>query len=475
MAAEAVGAGSGHPVLAALAQLDEILGTALEASTWSLSAAELGQALVGSTSLGGRLEAFRGGLLRESVSREVPDARGEHGARTVNLLKSRCRVSARRASADVENAKLTCPDTGTLRELGAALAAGAVSREHLDVARSALKRLPKPLVRERRGEVDHLLTEHARTFDPGGADHLARHLLSVVAPDRADRYDQNALDRRHLGIATDQTGMVLLSGQLDQAGGLTVATVLDHFVEKDRAAATAADPAAADPGAADPAADVRTRGQRRADALVQMARAAAEHDGLGSAARAVPRVVVVTTPAQLAGAEGAGAATTTDGDLIGRGSLARIACDAVIDRVVLDTAGRVLAMDTIGRLATAAQQTALAARDGGCVWPGCTTPPSLCEAHHVTWWSRGGPTTLDNLALLCHRHHTQVHAQPEHDQDAWVMVMRDGIPWFRPPDRLDPDRRLRRNTFHQTVQATRATGLRWRTPPTDGDPDPPVP
>ena len=167
--------------------------------------------------------------------------------------------------------------------------------------------------------------------------------------------------------------------------------------------------------------------------------------------------------------------TTTAGTLVGRGALTRIACDAVIDRVVLDPAGRVLAMDTIGRLATAAQQTALAARDRGCVWPGCTTPPSLCEAHHVIWWSRGGPTTIDNLALLCHRHHSQIHAQPEHDEDAWVMVMRGGIPWFRPPDRLDPDRALRRNTFHQTVQATRRTGLRWRTPRTESDPDPPGP
>ena len=146
------------------------------------------------------------------------------------------------------------------------------------------------VVRERRDEVDHLLTEHARGFDPAGADYLARHLLSVLTPDRADRYDENALDRRHLGIATDQTGMVLISGQLDQAGGLTVATVLDHFVEKDRAAATETS------SGADPAADVRTRGQRRADALVQMARAAAEHDGLGTAARAVPRVVVVHHP-----------------------------------------------------------------------------------------------------------------------------------------------------------------------------------
>ncbi len=42
---------------------------------------------------------------------------------------------AEAGAADVENAKLTCPDTGTLRELGAALAEGAVSREHVDVAR----------------------------------------------------------------------------------------------------------------------------------------------------------------------------------------------------------------------------------------------------------------------------------------------------------------------------------------------------
>ena len=45
-----------------------------------------------------------------------------------------------------------------------------MSREHVDVARSAVKRLPVRVVRERRDEVDHLLTEHARTFDPGGAD-----------------------------------------------------------------------------------------------------------------------------------------------------------------------------------------------------------------------------------------------------------------------------------------------------------------
>ena len=75
MAAETVDAGSGHPVLAALAHLDEILGTALGASTWSLSAPELGQALIASTSLGSRVEALRGALCA-SRSPARPPTRG---------------------------------------------------------------------------------------------------------------------------------------------------------------------------------------------------------------------------------------------------------------------------------------------------------------------------------------------------------------------------------------------------------------
>jgi hypothetical protein len=462
MAAEVVDEGSGHPASAGLALIEQGLDQVLGTSTWSLSDAQVEALVVRLTGVAARTEAARAAAVRESVSRESPDARGERGARTVSLLRSACRLSPQRARADVKNAVLTCPDTGTFRELGAALAAGEVSRQHVDVARTTLNRLPARLVRERRDDLDHLITQHARTWDPGTADTLSRHLVSVVAPDRADRYDEDALDRRHVGVVTDQTGMVLVSGQLDQVGGLTFVTVLDHFVDQDRASENDADAAV----------DVRTRGQRRADALVRMAQAAAEHDGVGSAARAVPRVVVVTTPEQLAGAEGAGAAVTTDGTLVGRGALVRLACDAVVDRVVLGRKGRVLAMDTVGRLATAAQQAALAARDGGCTWPGCTAPPSLCEAHHVTWWSPGGPPSIDNLALLCHRHHTLVHAQEE---DGWEMVVSDGRPWFRPPDWLDPDRTLVRNTWHEAVEATRRTALRWRASLTEGDPGPDPP
>ena len=58
------------------------------------------------------------------------------------------------------------------------------------------------------------------------------------------------------------------------------------------------------------------------------------------------------------------------------------------------------------------------------------------------WWTRGGPTDLDNLALACGRHHTEVH------QETWEIQIRDGIPWVTPPSWIDRSRRPLRNAAH---------------------------
>jgi len=50
---------------------------------------------------------------------------------------------------------------------------------------------------------------------------------------------------------------------------------------------------------------------------------------------------------------------------------------------------------------------ALLVRDQGCRFPGCTG--RHCDAHHIEHWLDGGPTSLDNLLLLCRRHHRSVH------------------------------------------------------------------
>ena len=48
---------------------------------------------------------------------------------------------------------------------------------------------------------------------------------------------------------------------------------------------------------------------------------------------------------------------------------------------------------------------AVIARDRHCAFPGCEQPPVACQVHHVRPRSRGGPTCLANLTLLCSFHH----------------------------------------------------------------------
>jgi hypothetical protein len=50
---------------------------------------------------------------------------------------------------------------------------------------------------------------------------------------------------------------------------------------------------------------------------------------------------------------------------------------------------------------------ALEARDRSCRFPGCTA--RRCDAHHVEHWMDGGDTSVENLVLLCRRHHRAVH------------------------------------------------------------------
>lgn len=47
----------------------------------------------------------------------------------------------------------------------------------------------------------------------------------------------------------------------------------------------------------------------------------------------------------------------------------------------------------------------LRVRDRTCRHPGCSVPASRCELDHTRPWSQDGPTSHDNLAHLCRKHH----------------------------------------------------------------------
>ena len=122
-------------------------------------------------------------------------------------------------------------------------------------------------------------------------------------------------------------------------------------------------------------------------------------------------------------------------------TIRQLACEADLIPVVLGGSGEVLDVGRSKRLFTPQLRRAITARDDGCTAPGCSIPAPWCEAHHIHHWEDGGPTSVENGALLCSHHHHAVHA------GAWEVSVRQGIPWFIPARYLDPERRPRRNFY----------------------------
>ena len=107
------------------------------------------------------------------------------------------------------------------------------------------------------------------------------------------------------------------------------------------------------------------------------------------------------------------------------------------------------------RIASRSQTVALIARDKGCSFPGCDTAPEWCERHHVIGWVDGGRTDLDNLTLLCRYHHHNFAAR------GWdCAINTDGLPAWRPPAWLDPDRKPLINTRIRADLTARTTRRR---------------
>jgi hypothetical protein len=90
-------------------------------------------------------------------------------------------------------------------------------------------------------------------------------------------------------------------------------------------------------------------------------------------------------------------------------ALTRIGCDAEMNLMLLDARGEVMHCGHSTRFPLVGQRRALVVRDQGCVFPGCDRPPSACQAHHLRFWSRHGPTDVENLALVCTFHHWLIH------------------------------------------------------------------
>lgn len=279
-------------------------------------------------------------------------------------------------------------------------------------------------------------------------------LATALDADAADAEFHQARARRFVRL-TPHRGAVKVEGLLDVVAGETLRTALEALTP----APTPQDP--------------RTPDQRRADALVDLADRALGSGLSKAGAQIRPHLSVLmredtylllSARRRLTGASGGGdtggdlgrgggcdagrgggrgtgardsarqpvagltgeayratglpsappLAELNDGTLLPHAALEVLACDALVQRVVLDPAGQPLDVGRTQRTYTGDLRRAVHTRDRHCQWPGCTLRATWCEVHHLRRWADGGDTSLANAITLCARHHHDVHRDRVH-------------------------------------------------------------
>jgi hypothetical protein len=264
------------------------------------------------------------------------------------------------------------------------------------------------------------LVEVARRCDPHQLEQYVSHLIATHCPPVLEDEEATAEQRRFLQLRDQHDGSWRGTFCLPNAAMETVLTVLEPLARRDGAE------------------DKRTAGQRRADALTDVFSLALRHGNVPDAAGARPLLtyVVPETPDPADGFHldldrhpGQDCATGAWTGPATRDRIATLLCDSHIQRVVLDATGQVVSLESVNESITAAQRRAVAARDRCCVTKGCTRPPAFCDVHHLRARADGGSTTVDNLVLLCRRHHVMWHRDQLDLTDLRV-------PWKRLPQQV---------------------------------------
>jgi hypothetical protein len=246
----------------------------------------------------------------------------------------------------------------------------------------ALTRIATPQTEE------HLLV-FARSATASHVEKLVRSYRRSVPADEADADLRH--ERRHLTYRYLEDGSIEIRARLDPEEGALVIKALekvqDELRVRNRVVGNATD------GSAEPRHD-------RTDALVELA-----HRELAGADRRDARgdryqVMVHVDAAALR--TGDGICHLDDGPALAPQTVRRLLCDGAIVPVVSGSVGRKT------RAIPSALRRALAVRDGGCRFPGCTHI-RFVEGHHIEHWADGGRTSLANLILLCPFHHRLLH------------------------------------------------------------------
>ncbi len=275
-----------------------------------------------------------------------------------------------------------------LPETAQAFQRGDVGYQHVAIMARTAEHVGTAAVRQ----AESTLLAAAQAHDPGQFVGIAKE-FEVQTDQAAVLAEANrAYSRRYFHLSEPANGLVRLDGQLDAEGGAVVKTALEALMPP--------------PGKDDD----RTAGQRRADALVELARRRLDGSKLGSTGGQRPHLVITASVETLAGLPGAPAARMEGVGPVPVETAQRHGCDATVSWL-LGHAELENETSHAKRQIPPSTRRALVARDRDCVFNGCHRPAAWCDGHHVRWWTHGGETKLENLALICGRHHRMLHEE----------------------------------------------------------------
>lgn len=273
---------------------------------------------------------------------------------------------------------------------GTALDAGDISHDHARVIINCLRKLAPDWQAAAEPELIKIASEE------GMAALVA--LCQVVrirsgADEDAEAAAQRKFNDRWATISRTFEGMVHLEAMLDPESGATLEAALAPLLVRAGEA------------------DDRTTAQRRADALVELARFSLDHGDLSDHNGERPHVTVLIPWSELRDGLQPGQVSdaTMNGQPISPEIARRIACDANIIPAVLGGDGEVLDLGRSTPTWSRAQRRARRIADKGCTFPKCQTGLDRCQIHHIKYRSRSGPTDLVNGTHLCLFHHWLVH------------------------------------------------------------------
>ena len=261
-----------------------------------------------------------------------------------------------------------------------------------------------------------------------------------VDPDGTTERAARMREGRHASICTGWRGEVVLDAVFDPIDGELVITALERIIDEFKRA------------------DLRdgierTAQQRRADAIVEIARRANTAPADGLRPRPLITVVIGLEPFTHA-------CHTAHGTVIAPDTIIPLLSDADIERIVFDPPNRSVTVSH-RRSFVGSVRRIIQVRDRPLPTPvsGCDVPAHQCDIDHVVPWSHGGPTSIDNGQLLCPTHNriTKNHGP----RPPLPRRQRTGDPLpFQPTPRHQPRHPPRRPTRHpHTTTTTGAGGL----------------